>query len=543
MANIQITHDASIENARSESSVAINPNNPAQVVSASKKFAHIQTYDFTLATEYSSDGGQTWHDSAALAMPGFTVMTDPTLAWDDSGNVFLVGLTGTNPPTFNTIGIVIYKSTDGGVTWSAPNPIHNSTGDDKQWAAGDGNPASAYHGNVYAVWDNLVSGGGMSFARTTDHGATWTGAAAASAGGIIQTGTVFPEIYVSGNGTVYVVSIGGSQIEMIVSSDGGNSFQPATPPATGVTTLEASMPIVDGWAEFPGGHFRIITDPTLAVYGQTVLVAWADARGGMSRIYYARSLDGGTTWTTGPSGQPLLTESIPANLQHFHPQMTVDPNGVFGCVFYEFGPKPATMLIDVLLARSFDGGASFGSLTVTDQPWDPTTDAPWAHGDPNVRFIGDYMGLAASTQGFLPVWTDTRTGIQELWTDLIPHISTELTVGNTALIQGSFRADDDRPGNFEALVLEGSDLVHYWRDNSDPNLPWHRDVVVSAQATGPACLIEGSFRADDDRPGNFEALLNETTTVGQTVLDSVVHHWRDNSDPNLTWHLGVTLPG
>ena len=64
---------------------------------ASKRFNNIHTYDFTLATEYSTDGGQSWHDSAAFALPaGATVMTDPTMAWDDSGNVFLVGLVGNN---------------------------------------------------------------------------------------------------------------------------------------------------------------------------------------------------------------------------------------------------------------------------------------------------------------------------------------------------------------------------------------------------------------------------------------------------------------
>ena len=121
--NIQVTYDTSTNNARSESSIAINPNNPNQIVAASKKFADIYTYDFTLATEYSTDGGQTWHASPALALPaGATVMTDPTLAWDDSNNVFLVGLTGYNPPTWNTIGIVIYKSSDGGPTWSAAQP-------------------------------------------------------------------------------------------------------------------------------------------------------------------------------------------------------------------------------------------------------------------------------------------------------------------------------------------------------------------------------------------------------------------------------------
>ena len=51
MANIQVTHDSSIQNARSESNIAVNPNNPLLIVAASKKFADITNYEFTLATE------------------------------------------------------------------------------------------------------------------------------------------------------------------------------------------------------------------------------------------------------------------------------------------------------------------------------------------------------------------------------------------------------------------------------------------------------------------------------------------------------------
>jgi BNR/Asp-box repeat len=202
LANTQVTFDSSTSNARSESNIAINPNNPLQIVSSSKKFANIETYNFTLATEYSTDGGQTWHDSPALATPGFTVMTDPTLAWDDSGNVFLVGLAGNlvaGPPVFQTVGIVVYKSTDGGQTWGAPTPPIPGTaappgsphlGADRQWAAGDTNPASPYHGNVYAVWDNTTTGT-MAFMRTQDGGITWigagSGASATAAGSSITT--------------------------------------------------------------------------------------------------------------------------------------------------------------------------------------------------------------------------------------------------------------------------------------------------------------------------------------------------------------------
>lgn len=432
MANIQVTHDTDLNHARSESSLAINPNNPLQIVSASKKFNNIQTYDFTLATEYSADGGHTWHDSSPLAMPGFTVMTDPTLAWDDSGNVFLLGLPGNNPPQWDATGMVVYKSTDGGQTWGTPQMIHHSPGDDKQWIAGDSNPASPHHGNVYAVWDDTA---GIDFARTLDHGTTWTGASGSAAGGVITSGSVYPEINVSDDGTVYIVSLAGSEIRLLVSTDGGNTFAARTSPATGIWPLQAHLPYVDGqFPVFPGGTFRVLTDPTACVFGQTVLVAWSDYREGVSRIYFSRSNDGGNTWS-GPSGQPLLTASIPSNFQHFHPQIVTDPNGVIGCSFYEFGPKPSTYKIDVLMAQSFDGGATFNHFTVTDQPWNPAIDAPWSHGDANITFIGDYFGLDASVRGFYPLWTDTRTGIQELFTAIVPERRCEFIVERSTIGQ------------------------------------------------------------------------------------------------------------
>jgi hypothetical protein len=121
-----------------------------------------------------------------------------------------------------------------------------------------------------------------------------------------------------------------------------------------------------------------------------------------------------------PSGQRLDTATIPSGFHHIMPQMVVDQLGVFGCVYYEFGPKPKKMLIDVVLSLSADQGLTFGRDVLTTQPWDPAIDAPWAHGDSHVTFIGDYMGLDASSQGFQPLWTDTRTGIQELFTTTVP---------------------------------------------------------------------------------------------------------------------------
>jgi hypothetical protein len=453
MSNIQVTNDANPANARSESAVLINPNNPPQIVSSSKKFRNLHTYDFTLATSYSSDGGKTWNDSSDLAFPaGTTLMTDPNLAWDDAGNLFMIGLVGSNPPTFDTLGMAAYKSTDGGKTWGPPNLIHTSVNDDKQWSVGDTNPASPFHGRIYAAWDDLSQ---MRFARTLDHGASWIGVGSNTIAATSLTGDSFsPEINVAANGDVYIVWIAGSTIKMLVSTDGGDSFHLATPPATGVTTLSSSLTEVHDWPVFPGGNFRVLTVPTACVIGDTVVVAWDDFREGVSRIYYALSNDGGGTWTTGAAGQPLLTTPLPANFQHFFPQIIANPGGTIGCAFYEFGPKPSTDLIDVIFAQSLDGGVTFQPFVVTDQPWDPTVDAPWAHHgddtsaiDASVTFIGDYFGIDASNEGFYPLWTDTRTGVQEIWTDIVPERRVQFEIERSTLGQDEIDARRKQPRN------------------------------------------------------------------------------------------------
>ncbi|HYX31070.1 MAG TPA: hypothetical protein VE863_21215 [Pyrinomonadaceae bacterium] len=420
MSNRQVTFDTSLNNARSESCLVINPNNAQQIVGASKRFNNYKTYDFTIATSFSADAGVSWHDSAALMLlPGWAGISDPALTWDDSGNVFLVALPFSNPPGNLQIGMAAYKSTDGGKTWGAPKLFHTSSIDDKQWAAADGNPASPFRGRVYAVWDGP---GGLCFARTLDHGASWIGTGTSPAGISIAPLSFSPEVNVAADGSVYVIFQVGSEIKMVKSTDGGNSFHGTASPATGIGAFNITT--------FPGGHFRVLTVPTACVFGSTILVAWADNREGKSRIYYAASTNGGSTWITPPKGKPLLA-SLPFdnNLFHFHPQIVFRPDGVLACAFYEFGPKPVTPSIDTRMAVSFDKGVSFSQLiTATSKPWDPSIDAPWAHGDPNLTFIGEYFGLDASEYGFYLLWTDTRTGIQELWMDnllrpaIVPYV-------------------------------------------------------------------------------------------------------------------------
>ncbi|HMI96030.1 MAG TPA: sialidase family protein [Micropepsaceae bacterium] len=419
----RVTTSASPKYARSECCVAIDPANPDHVVAASKKFSEPSTYTFTLATYWSADGGQTWSDSASLAfLPGWSGTTDPALAWDDQGNVYLVALPfGPGTPADGTgpvIGLAVYRSTDGGRTWSPPLLIHTSYGDDKQWAAGDAGAASPHRGNVYAAWDDVNH---LCFARTTDHGATWKGAANGPPGTILANDSFSPDVVIAPDGTLYLFWTAGNDIKFVKSTDGGGTFTAPAVAISGITTLTSAFP---GTASphFPGSTFRIFTlVGAIATRDGSLIVTWADGRGGQSRIYYRRSTDGGVTWEGPAAGRPLVPSGLASDsTQHeFHPQPAASLNGTVAVAFYVLGPEgnPTQQLIDVDVAGSSNDGASFEfRITVTDQPWDPAIGAPLAHGNPLVTFIGEYFGLDCDASGYyVPVWTDTRTGSQELF--------------------------------------------------------------------------------------------------------------------------------
>ena len=404
--NTQVTYSPSPSNSRSESEVEVNPLNSRNLVGSSKRFTNPSTYAFTLAAYASFDGGESWLEAPPLALLGnadpnkvWSGISDPAIAWDNAGNCYLVALPfpSTTSP-YSTLGIAVYKSSDGGRTWSPPNFIHQSTGDDKQWATGDRNPRSRYFGNVYVAWDD---GSKLAFARTTDQGATWRGFGSQAVGAPLAFDSFAPAVTVADAGAVYVFWIAGNTIKFVKSTDGGNSFSAPQIAASGLTTLTAGLGTSGGFPKFPGTKFRVLTLPAACTgSGNNVVVAWADYREGVSRIYYRRSTDGGSTWQGGASGQPLLTRvGVPAaNQHHFHPQLASTPSGTIGCACYELGPKWAggSPWIHTIIATSQNGGTSFLNVErVTNIPWDPTVNAPWSHGDPNTTFIGDYFGLGA----------------------------------------------------------------------------------------------------------------------------------------------------
>jgi hypothetical protein len=101
--------------------------------------------------------------------------------------------------------------------------------------------------------------------------------------------------------------------------------------------------------------------------------------------------------------------------------------------------------------------------------------------------------------------------------------------GPGAIIQSYFRSGDH--GNFEVVVLEGNELVHYFHDNSDVTLPWGRGQTISTNANGPGAIIQSDFRSGDH--GNFEVVVLEG--------NELIHYFHDNLDVTLPWERAQTI--
>jgi hypothetical protein len=94
-------------------------------------------------------------------------------------------------------------------------------------------------------------------------------------------------------------------------------------------------------------------------------------------------------------------------VQAFTPSIEVLPDGTIGVTHYDLRnntPDPATLPTDYWFLHSHDGGATWIETRVTPASFDGKL-APVARG----LFLGDYMGLAVRSGGFMAAFTQTET--------------------------------------------------------------------------------------------------------------------------------------
>jgi hypothetical protein len=359
----------------------------------------------------SHDGGLTWtralipNLTQTSAGPYFRA-TDPVVAFDLNNNVYLETLVATDPQ-FISGAVVLSKSTNGGATFASPvvayRPGSTSFFPDKEWMAVNTFPGTATAGRLlvtFSLFSNINSDGAPIRRVYSDNGgATWSSASAISTETTLQGSQ--PLYLPNGNCVVVYWNFGTSQqpgerLEAVISTDGGQSF--GSPHVITFAT-EYNEPLIRTGSFLPSAAADRTTQNVYVVY-QTLL-------GGIPRIAFIKSTNGGTTWSA-----PVAISDNPPGLGVFNPAINVSSDGrTVTVAFYDHRNNPGSdVLVDLYLAQSFDGGANWQpNIRLTSI----STNASLAPLTFQGYMLGDYLGVAQTTRPTVPavpIWVDTRSG-------------------------------------------------------------------------------------------------------------------------------------
>ena len=384
-----------------EVSVAINPVYPDHVVVTSFQAAQPGKYSTNNYTYNSTDAGLTWKTIPA-PNPDRRNQADDSVTFGPDGTAYHCYLSATGyasggvPPLRAASGLFVRRSLDG-LAWEPPVAVvdHVNTAEpmeDKPWVVVDGIAGSPHRGNVYVSWTRFDKYGSRDpehrsrifFARSRDEGKTFSPpvrVSDTSGGAHDDSNTLEGAVPTVGpKGEVYVAWAGPDGIMFDRSEDGGYSF--------GKDVKVSAQP--GGW-DYPAAGFSRhnglpITgcDVSRSKFRGSVYVCWADRRNGDSDVFVAASRDGGKTW-----GEPVRVNDDPLKngKDQLFAWMVVDPtDGSVNVVFFDrrASAGPTDTRLAVTVARSVDGGQTFGNFPVKMEPF--------ATGE---GFPGDYNGIAA----------------------------------------------------------------------------------------------------------------------------------------------------
>jgi len=414
-------------NAEVEPYVAVNPHETTNLIGAWQQDRWSDGGAHGEAAAFSNDGGTTWVERTlpfSKCAPGglpYDRASDPWVSIGPDGTAYTISL------SFNVVdnqnnAVAAATSTSGGATWSAPvildadNSPRGQTLIDKESVTAD--PVKA--GTAYAVWDK-VSGplpnaraaahvfgftGPAFFAKTTDGGRTWSAAKR-----IVFTGnhsqTIGNQIVVDPRtGTLYDFFDLIFGTNNIGKSKGPTGTNVAYAKSTDGGDTWTDPQIINSLQSVGVPNTRtgdIIPEPAIDPATGQLYVVWQDSRfngGNYDEIALSTSGDGGATWSA-----PIRVNDATGQ-PAFTPMVAVNSQGTVGVSYYQYlSQTSAALPTNYYLKKSPDHGASFGAALLQAGPFDMMT-APNARG----FFVGDYEGLATIGAVFQPFFVATNSG-------------------------------------------------------------------------------------------------------------------------------------
>jgi hypothetical protein len=289
--NYDISQDINPQN---EPSVKFNTKYHNQVLAAWRDFrTGVSPALRRIGYSYSTDGGTTWSVSQLIPAldPNHPLASDPVVVSDTNGNFFVATVSLTNA---GALDLLVFKSTDGGATFATYYFVQGggANDEDKEWMICDLTKGSSpYKNNLYISWTRFGTPAGILLTKSTNGGLNWSSPVQVSSGGGVQGS----DPAIGPNGEVYDVWVGGNSTNDIIyfnkSTNGGATFGTEQNIAQG---LSPNIPISSSGVTFPS----IACDLSGGARNGYLYTVWCDSRNGDPDVFLIRSSNGGTNWST-----------------------------------------------------------------------------------------------------------------------------------------------------------------------------------------------------------------------------------------------------
>jgi len=384
--SFQVNVNASGQNilgdAANECSISVDPTNGSKMTIAWRQFNSVSSNFRQAGWGFTTNSGTNWTFPGVLENNVFR--SDPVTNSDEIGQFFYLSLQSDVNLSFFCDDL--WRSTNGGQSWTLLSGERGGGGGDKQWFTIDKTNGPG-HGFQYQSDDGInCSGGGVEFQRSTNGGVTW------QAPIVVPGGTDLGTLDVDTNGNVFIGGEGFSNFNCVRSSNA--QFGGQTPTFDQVTQVNMGGFLGSGGINPDGldGQCFLAIDRSGGSTNNNIYMLASVVPSGRSTtdVMFVRSTDGGLTFST-----PRRINDDPVNPSKWHwfGTLSVAPNGRIDSVWYDTRNAPNNTDSQLFYSWSTDGGVTWAPNVAVSDSFNPF------EGYPNQSKIGDYITVVSDNTG------------------------------------------------------------------------------------------------------------------------------------------------
>ncbi len=384
--SFQVNVDANGNNilgdAANECSISVDPTNLSKMTIAWRQFNNVISNFRQAGWAYTTDGGTTWTFPGVLENNVFR--SDPVTNSNEIGQFFYLSLQSDVNQSFFCDDL--WRSTNGGQSWTLLSGERGAGGGDKQWFTIDKTNGPG-HGFQYQSDDGInCSGGGVQFQRSTNGGVTW------QAPIVVPNGTDLGTLDVDTNGNLFIGGEGFSNFSCVRSSNAQIGSQ--TPTFDRVTQVNMGGSLGSGGinpAGLDGQCFLAIDRSGTATNNNIYMLASVVPPGrSTTDVMFVRSTDGGQTFS---APRRINDDPVNPNKWHWFGTLSVAPNGRIDSVWYDTRNAANNTDSQLFYSWSTDGGLTWAANVAISNTFNPF------EGYPNQSKIGDYITIVSDDTG------------------------------------------------------------------------------------------------------------------------------------------------